>query len=294
TLHMFHFRSGDFKTALGYAKRCRAVAGTLDDPAAMALAHSIMGRSLHLSGELSRARVELEASLQLWSRSQRTPIYLAFDRHYRAGIDLARTLWLRGHPDQAVERVDQAIKDAKRMDHPASLAVASLAWAASIFLWTGDFHGAEACINSTLSHAASHSLGPLSAVGQARKAELAVHEGNARDGVESLRAALENIRAVRYELLTTEFNISLAQGLAAIGRLAESMTLIEETMQRVEANGDTSYMPELLRVEGTLLLAMPKPNAEDAQTRLMKSLQLSRDQGARAWELRTATDLAAL
>jgi len=53
-------------------------------------------------------------------------------------------------------------------------------------------------------------------------------------------------------------------------------------------------MPELLRVEGTLLLAMPKPNAEDAQTRLMKSLQLSRDQGARAWELRTATDLAAL
>jgi len=294
TLHMFHFRSGDFKTALGYAKRCRAVAATLDDPAAMALAHSIMGRSLHLSGELSRARVELEASLRLWSRSQRTPIYLAFDRHYRAGIALARTLWLQGHPDQAVERVHQAIKDAERMDHPASLAVASLAWAASIFLWTGDFQAAEECINSSLSHAASHSLGPLSAVGQARKAELAVHMGNARDGVESLRAALEKIHAVRYELLTTEFNISLAQGLAAIGRLAESMTLIEETMQRVEANGDTSYMPELLRVEGTLLLSMPKPNAEDVRTHLMKSLELSRGQGARAWELRTATDLASL
>ncbi len=124
-LHMFHFRSGDFKTAVHYAKRCRAVAGAVEDPAAMALAHSILGRSLHLSGELSNARVELEASLQLWSRPQRTPIYLAFDRHYRAGIALARTLWLQGHPAQAVERVHETIKSAERTDHSTSLAVAA-------------------------------------------------------------------------------------------------------------------------------------------------------------------------
>jgi predicted ATPase/DNA-binding winged helix-turn-helix (wHTH) protein len=294
TLHMFHFRSGDFRTALSYAKRCQAVAGMLDDPAAMALAHSIMGRSLHLSGELSGARAELEASLRLWSRSPRTTIYLAFDRHYRAGVALARTLWLQGHPVQAVERVRQAIKGAERMDHLASLAVASLAWAASIFLWTGDFRGAEECTNSSISHAGSHSLGPLSAVGQARKAELAVHQGDANDGVKSLRASLEKIQAVRYELLTTEFNISLVQGLAAIGQLAEGIALIDETMRRVETNGDALYTPELLRVKATLLLSMPQPNVDDAQRCLMQSLEWSQRQGARAWELRTATDLAAL
>jgi predicted ATPase/DNA-binding winged helix-turn-helix (wHTH) protein len=293
-LHMFHFRGGEFKTAVQYATRCRAIAGSVEDPAAMALAHSILGRSLHLSGELDDARVELQASIKLWSNSPRTTIYLAFDRHYRAGIALARTLWLRGFPTQAVERIHQAISDAERMDHPASLAVASLAWAASIFLWTGDVRGAEECIDSSISHAVSHSLGPLSAVGRARKAELAIYQGNAHDGVESLRASLEKIHAAHYELMTTEFNISLVQGLCATGHLAEGVALIDKTIQLVETNGDLCYMPELLRLKGHLGLLMPEPGHGDAEACLMQSLALSRRQGARAWELRAAIDLAAL
>ena len=53
-------------------------------------------------------------------------------------------------------------------------------------------------------------------------------------------------------------------------------------------------MPELLRVKGDLLLAMPQPSVGDAEMCFMQSLELSRRQSARAWELRTATDLAAL
>jgi predicted ATPase len=69
------------------------------------------------------------------------------------------------------------------------------------------------------------------------------------------------------------------------------MTLIDETIRRVETNGDVAYMPELLRVKGSLLLSMPQPSIDDAETCFMQSLELSRRQGARAWELRTATDL---
>jgi predicted ATPase/DNA-binding winged helix-turn-helix (wHTH) protein len=293
-LHMFYFRGGAFKTAMQYAKRCRAVAGAVEDPAVMALARSILGRSMHVAGDLGHARVELMAAIQLWSHSPRATIYLAFDRHYRAGIALARTLWLSGFPVQAVARVHQAIEDAERIDHPASLAVASMAWAVSIFFWAGDDRGAELCINSAMSHAAAHSLGPLSAVGRARKAELAIHRGNATDGVESLRASLEKIHAAHYELMTTEFNISLVQGLCATDRFSEGLALIDETIRLVETNGDLCYMPELLRVKGKLLLSMPQPRFDDGEACLMRSLELSRQQGARAWELRTATDLATL
>jgi predicted ATPase/DNA-binding winged helix-turn-helix (wHTH) protein len=292
-LHMFHFRSGDFMTALHYAKRCRTVSATVEDPAAVALSHSILGRSLHLMGDHSGARKELEALLKHWSSTLRTStIYLGYDRHYRAGIALARTLWLQGYPAQAVERAHQAIKGAERMDHPASLVVV-LAWAASVFLWTGDLRGAEEYIEQSISLAESRSLGPLVAVGQGRKGELAVRRGHTEEGIESLRTSMEKIHGVRYELLTTEFNISLVQGFAAIGRLAEATTLINETIQRVETNGDVSYMPELLRLKGSLLLSRPQPRVDDAESFFMQSLELSRRQGARAWELRTATDLAA-
>jgi predicted ATPase/DNA-binding winged helix-turn-helix (wHTH) protein len=293
-LHMFHFRGGEFNTAIQYARRCRAVADTTQDPAAMALAHSILGRSLNLSGELESARAELQVSIQLWSQSPKATIYLAFDRHYRAGIALARTLWLLGFPDQAIERIHQAINEAERADHPASLAVASLAWAASIFLWTGDSLGAEACIKSSISHALSQSLGPLSAVSSAREAELAIYRGNAHEGVESLEKSIEKIHAAHYELMTTEFNISLVQGLCATGRLAEAGALIDETIQSVETNGDFCYMPELLRAKGNLLLLQPQAAPAGAEACLLQSLELSRRQGARAWELRTATDLATL
>ena len=39
---------------------------------------------------------------------------------------------------------------------------------------------------------------------------------------------------------------------------------------------------------------MPEPRSEDAEMCFMQSLELSRAHGSRAWELRTATDLAAL
>jgi tetratricopeptide (TPR) repeat protein len=293
-LHMFHFRGGDFKTALHFAERCREVAERIDDPAAIALAHSVLGRSLLMMGNLGAARTELEALLPIWSRPQRTrSIYLAYDRHYRAGIALARVLWLQGYPAQAVERARQTIKGAEQVDHPASLVVV-LAWAASIFLWTGDLPDAEACINSSILLAESYSLAPLLAVGQARKAELAIRQHDAANGIVRLQAALEQIHATRYELITTEFDISLVLGLAATGRLAEAMTLINATIERVNANGDGAYMPELLRVKGGLLLSGPQPDADTAQTVLQQSLDLSRRQGARAWELRAATDLAVL
>jgi tetratricopeptide (TPR) repeat protein len=292
-LRMLHFRRGDFKTALHYAKRSRAVAETVDDPAAIALAHSMLGRSLHVAGDLKAARVELEASLQHWSRAQRSTIYLAHELHYTSDLTLARTLWLQGYPAQAAERAHRAIKSARHLDHPASLVVA-LAWGASVFLWTGDFASAEEYIDATIYQAESNSIRPFIAVGRARKAELAIRRGDAKHGVESLQACLEAIHSVGSELLTTEFDMSLLQGVAALGQFAEGITLVDRAIGRVETNGDDLYMPELLRLKAGILLAVPQPGVDDPETCLMQSLALSRRQGARAWELRTATDLAAL
>jgi predicted ATPase len=97
-----------------------------------------------------------------------------------------------------------------------------------------------------------------------------------------------------YELLSTSLKITLVQGLAKLGQSAEAMQLTDETIRSVSANGDTCYAPELLRVKGSLLLTMPEARRSEAEACLMQSLELSRRQGARAWELRTAVDLATL
>jgi hypothetical protein len=85
-------------------------------------------------------------------------------------------------------------------------------------------------------------------------------QGEPKSGVEILLGCLEVLHAARYELLTTAFNVSLVQGLAAIGPVAEGMAPIDETIGLVEANGDLCYMPELLRVKGLLFRSMPQPH----------------------------------
>ncbi len=72
------------------------------------------------------------------------------------------------------------------------------------------------------------------------------------------------------------------------------IALIDETITRVEVNGDLSYMPELLRVKGGVLLSMPQSSADDAEKCFLQSLDWSRRQTSLTWELRTAIDLATL
>ncbi|MER9119520.1 helix-turn-helix transcriptional regulator [Mesorhizobium sp. M0954] len=294
-LNMFHLRTGNFVTALQFAKRCSAIAATLEDPVAIALAHTILGISLHLRGDLAEARAELEAALDRGPRSQRTTtVYLGFEGKILAKAILARNLWLQGHPDQAMERARQAVEEAAAMDHSLTLAIA-LIWGISVFLWAGELESAEAHIDMLISRAESHSMAPYLLVGRGFKSEVAIRHGDATGGVGGLQSSLQKLHAAPYELLTTELNLSLVRGLSAIGQVGEAAALIAHSVGQVEKNGDQLYLPELLRMKGGLLLQqLSGRNRDEVGAYLMQALELSRSQGARAWELRTAIDMATL
>jgi tetratricopeptide (TPR) repeat protein len=293
-LSMFDVRDGDFKTSLHYAKLSPAVDGIVENSAAMALANSILGRALQFVGDHSGSRVELEASFRYWSGRQKAgEVYLGLDHHILVGIGLARNLWLQGRPAQATKRVRQAIKDAEGKNHPASLGLA-LSWAPGVFVWIGDLRSAEEYVDWLISHAESYSLGPYLAVARGYKGMLAIRRDDAWVGVEDLQGCLQQLHAMRYEMFNTELKLSLVQGLMAIRQFGEGLKLIDETISLVEANGDLLHMPEALRVKGNVLLSLHQRRPDDAETCFTQSLDWSRRQGARSWELRTAIDLAAL
>ena len=293
-LNLFHLRTGEFKAALQFARRCSALAGAMHDPAAATLAHSVLGLSLHLAGDLGGARRVLEAAVRNGPRTHHTTtIYLGMEGKILAGAILGRTLWLQGHPSQAVERTRKTVMDAADMDHSLSLSVA-LVWGISVFFWIGDLESAEEHIDRLNALAESRSMTAYFAVGRGFKAALAIRRGDASGGVESLQSCLQKLHAIPYELQTTMLNISLVQGLTAIGNFAEGMRLINETIGLVDTNGDAKNMPEVLRVKGGLLLSMPQPRGDEAEMCFKQSLELSRRQGALSWELRTAVDLATL
>jgi hypothetical protein len=78
------------------------------------------------------------------------------------------------------------------------------------------------------------------------------------------------------------------------GARGQALTLIDEAIGMMEENRDLLYMPEALRVKGNVLLSLPQHRPDDAEICFTQSLDWSGREGARAWELRTAIDLAAL
>ncbi|WP_314953177.1 ATP-binding protein [Bradyrhizobium cosmicum] len=291
-MHIFHERMGEFDAALGYAQQSLAVAEALGDAASLALAHSLLGVSLHLAGEHRDAVKLLEAA---WHGpgTERISTVHGFDHRNRAGISLARELWLQGRPADARQLARQTVTEAAQMDHPITLCIA-LIWAVSIDLWSGDIDAADQNIDRFIAHAESRSMGPYLAVGRGVKGELAIRRGEAAAGVETIKACLRELHEAGYELLTTTFNIALVQGLLALGQIEQGARLIDDAIRLVEQSGDHLYLPELLRMKGRVLLARPQAETDQAEAHFVQALELSRRKGAKAWKLRAAMDLAGL
>jgi hypothetical protein len=219
-------------------------------------------------------------------------IHFGFDHHNRSRIAMARTLWFQGYPDQAVEMALQTIEEAKTLDHPVTFCIA-LIWGVSVFLWTGDLESAEHHINVFIETAARYFLAPYLAVGRGVLGGLAVRRGNAAYGARLVRSALEALHGHHYELVTTDFMISLTLAHITNQEFDSALEAIDETITLVEHGGDLLYMPELLRMKGGILAAMPEPDLAQAEALYASSLAWARRQSAVAWELRTATSLAA-
>ncbi|OPZ00349.1 transcriptional regulator [Bradyrhizobium sacchari] len=291
-MHIFHERMGQFDAALGYARQSLAVAAKLGDVASVALAHSLLGVSLHLAGEHRDALNMLQAAWRGPSPERISTVH-GFDHRNRAGISLARELWLQGRPADARRLARQTVDEAAQMDHPITLCIA-LIWAVSIDLWSGELDDAEENVDRFIAHAEKRSMGPYLAVGRGVKGELAIRRGDAAGGVETIGACLRELHDAGYELLTTTFNIALVEGLLALGQVEQGARLIDDAIRLVEQGGDHLYMPELLRIKGKVLLSLPVSDTEAVEGLLMQSLELGRRNGAKAWELRAAIDLARL
>ncbi|WP_284421904.1 MULTISPECIES: winged helix-turn-helix domain-containing protein [unclassified Bradyrhizobium] len=293
-LHLFHYRTGNFREALKYAERSEAVALKMNDQGALAAASSLLGVSHHLMEDLEKARGYLESAVRHIPASKHVDsLRLGLDYRNRAGICLARTLWLLGYADRATELARQVSIEAGKLNHPLTLCIA-LIWAVSVYLWNGDWENAEQSIERLIDHARNRAIVAYEAAGIGVRGYLAVMRGDHQAGLPMLRYALIETRAHRYELMTTAFKSALAEGLLMAGQAREALDAADDALATVARNGDMFNAAELLRIKGHVFLAETMKDMPRAEGLFIQSLEAAKTCGARAWELRTATSLASL
>lgn len=293
-LQIFSERIGDFPSSLAWAEQAVAVGHVIGKPEAIAVAASLAGISHHLLGNQQLARKELEKSLRYSLPSERSStVHYGFDHRNRTGLALARTLWLLGFPDQARRWAEQVEAEAAALDHSVTYCIA-LVWTLCIHIWTGDLDKASAGLETFSKIAEANALAPYIAATLGVQGAIAIRAGQPGNAVALLEESLARLQGMRYELLTTSFETSLTEGLVLNGQYEKALCQVESTISHCRHSGDAYALPELLRIKANILKILAPATPGVVHDLLDESITLSRQQGARSWELRTSMDLARL
>src|SRR3712207_6117154 len=252
------------------------------------------GASLHFLGDQAGARERIERVLRHYVAPIRRShaVRFQFDQRVTARITLARVLWLQGFPDRALREVEANVTAALSLGHALSLCNALAQAACPVALLAGDLAAAERFSAMLRPHTAGHALDVWRAYADCFEGESLVRRGDAETGLRLLRPAVEELRRAGFAQYLTAFLGALAQGLAALGRADEALAAIEEALTRCGRTGESWCLAELHRLRGETLMAQEAPATAAAEAAFRESLRTAREQGAVAWELRTATSLA--
>jgi predicted ATPase len=132
-------------------------------------------------------------------------------------------------------------------------------------------------------------------VGRRLEGMLLIERGEFAAGCVQLREVLDISDRTGWTIGYPEYLGALARGLAGLGGLAEALATVDQGLARAEECGERWYVPELLRIQGELLLQNGADEAiRAAENCFKRALVLAQEQGATFWELRAATSLARL
>jgi predicted ATPase/DNA-binding winged helix-turn-helix (wHTH) protein len=291
-LVIFMVRIGNFDAALSFAQRSEMVAIELADHEAIKSANWLLCISYHCIGNHALAQVHGEAALRYPTATDSEPrAQPGYDTRILALTALARSLWIEGQGKRAITIVRQLVEEAAVTMHPVSLCMGLLC-AATICIWAEELQIADDIIGGVVAVASKNLLSPYQTLASGIRAQIVLKRGDTQAGVKLLQAWLATLLTHRQRTLASELSISLADGLARLGRVAEGLALINEEIVRV-GDLERSYAgPELLRIKGELLSRASEQARENAEDWLKRAVCCARLQSAAAWELRAATSLS--
>jgi predicted ATPase len=285
----------EHRASLALAQRFQRVAESSDGMPDIAAAYRMMSMASHYLGDQVGAHDHAQRSLQLpmaEDRRAQTARY-GVDQKVGALVQLARSLWLLGFPDQAMQVAQVSIDEAVDIGHANSTCLAVADGACLVAVWIGDVAASDRFAAMLADYAERHTLGVWRTYSSAMRGRVLAQNGAASEGIALLRAALHDLRDTPHDIRFQLYLVWLAEALWIAGQFSDALEAVDQTLERAARTEERWYLPELLRIRGELLIQQGDPDAiAAAQQHFAESLHCAREQKARSWELRTAISIA--
>ena len=315
-LWLFYLVRGEYETARKLAEQLLDLAQHQHDAALSLQAHYVLGLTLFYLGEIVPARMNLEQASAHYDFQQHHSLaflYGGLDPGALCFCDMARTLWLLGYTDQALQRSHQARALAQELSRPLSLAFV-LFLAAELPQFRREEQAAQERAAATMVLANDQGFPELLTLGTILQGWALAEQGQAEEGITQMRQGLAALQAMGTETERPYYLTLLAEAYGKAGQVEQGLTALAEALDVVGKTGERFYEAELYRLKGELTLQqenqkskgknqkseIPDPKSQilepqlEAETCFHKAIEIAQRQSAKSLELRAATSLACL
>src|SRR6476659_2072633 len=257
--------------------------------------HRTMGSTLAFIGDLVDAKAHYDKALALYRPAEHRRLMTLFGQDLRVTCLAFRSmaLWLLGYPEAALKDADCALREARQMEHAATL-MFTLNFPILINTYCGNYSAANEYIEELVLLAEEKGAPFRKAEGVLRRGYILTLTGQATKAVEMVACGIDLWRSAGSTIFTPEQEFMLAIAHADSGQFDDAWSCIGKAMTAMQATKERWCEAEAHRVAGEIALKSPQRDVAKAQAHFEHSLTVARAQQAKSWELRAAMSLARL
>lgn len=321
-LQLFYAVRGELQTARELAEQCLRLAQQTQDVNFLLWSHLALGNTLFQLGDLVSARMHLEQGAALYTLQKKPCSSSSPVEGARMGCLcwLAFSLWALGYPEQAVQRIREALTQAQELNHPYSLVIASTC-AAALHVFRREARAAQEQAEAAIAIATEQGFAQWVGLATVLQGWALVEQEHYDEGFAQMRRGTVTYRNTGAELSLPHQLAFLAEACEKAGQIEEGLNALAEALAIVNKTGARFNEAELYRLKGQLTLQSwrvkdksktslgqvknksrpvrrhrpltPDPQAE-AEACFQRAIGIARRQSAKSLELRAATNLARL
>jgi predicted ATPase len=294
-LALFHCMAAQLGTARRFSQELFDLAQRQPDPVLVQRSHHALGLYAFAQGHFGVARAHLEDGRRLGDTPQPSlPIFHnIYDQRMRALCYLAQILWELGYADQAQQRVQEALAVAQQGESPPAVAQARV-FTTMLCQWRRDAAATHAQAETLMTLAEEQGFGLRCEHGRILRGWALAMQGRPAEGVAQIRQAFGVYPNMEPGLYRAYFLGLLAEGYGQVGQPEAGLRVVAEALALVATTEVRWWEAEVYRLQGDLLLQLPKPDVSQAEACFQQAIEVARDQQAKALELRAALSLSRL
>lgn len=292
---LFHQRA-ELQTAHGLTRELLALAERSSDPALLLQAHHAAWTTLFSRAELNSCRDHAARGLALYDADAHRSHAFLYGGHDPGVCGTgtgAMALWLLGYADQALEQAREAVRMARALSHPMTLAVAQF-FLMHVHQFRRETRLVQAVAETLMALSKEQGFRPSLAAANVLHGWALASEGSHQPGIAEIRQGLAAWPATGSMSRLPDYLALLADAYRQTGQVDEGLRVLAEASECIEKTGERRWEAEIHRLRGELLIARSADHQREAEACFNSAIIVARRQQALSLELRAGAGLCRL